>query len=75
VSGASLCEAIQTHGHRSVRYAPDRDELVRELARQAAPGDVIVALGAGDVNRLLGDLEQIILHGEMPRGGTDGEAS
>jgi DNA replication and repair protein RecF len=32
---------------------PDRAELAAELARLARPGDVVIALGAGDVNKVL----------------------
>jgi UDP-N-acetylmuramate--alanine ligase len=35
-----------------VVFEPDRDVAVRRLAERAAPGDVVLTLGAGDVTRL-----------------------
>jgi UDP-N-acetylmuramate-alanine ligase len=34
-----------------------REELAERLAQAAAPGDVVIALGAGDINRVLSSLE------------------
>jgi UDP-N-acetylmuramate--alanine ligase len=53
ISSERLAQAIAEHGHQAVRYLPRRAELVSELARVARPGDVVIALGAGDVNKLL----------------------
>jgi UDP-N-acetylmuramate--alanine ligase len=54
ISSERLAKAIAEHGHGAVRYVRDRAELAAELARQARPGDVVIALGAGDVNKVLG---------------------
>jgi UDP-N-acetylmuramate--alanine ligase len=54
ISAERLAQAIADHGHHSVRYLRDRGELAQELARLAEPGDAVIALGAGDVNRVLG---------------------
>jgi UDP-N-acetylmuramate--alanine ligase len=54
ISSELLAKAIAEHGHGAVRYVRDRSELAAELARQARPGDVVIALGAGDVNKVLG---------------------
>jgi UDP-N-acetylmuramate--alanine ligase len=53
VSAAALATAIARHGHPAVRYVADRAELAQELARKARPGDVVIALGAGDINKIL----------------------
>jgi UDP-N-acetylmuramate--alanine ligase len=63
VSSDSLARAIAEHGHHAVTYQPDRSELVRQLAAEARPGDCIIALGAGDVNRLLRDVETLLVAG------------
>jgi UDP-N-acetylmuramate--alanine ligase len=54
ITSELLAKAIAEHGHGAVRYVRDRSELAAELARQARPGDVVIALGAGDVNKVLG---------------------
>jgi UDP-N-acetylmuramate--alanine ligase len=60
VSGEALARETARHGHRSVCHVADREELCERLAAAARPGDVIVALGAGDINRILAPLEQRI---------------
>jgi UDP-N-acetylmuramate--alanine ligase len=58
--GRELAEAIGAHGHHAVRYVSDREELVQTLCRQAQPGDVVIALGAGNINRILAEIEQVL---------------
>jgi UDP-N-acetylmuramate--alanine ligase len=53
ITSEQLARAIAEHGHGAVRYVRDRAELATELARLARPGDVVIALGAGDVNKVL----------------------
>jgi UDP-N-acetylmuramate--alanine ligase len=53
ISSEKLAKAIAEHGHGAVRYVRDRAELAAELAKMARPGDVVIALGAGDVNKVL----------------------
>jgi hypothetical protein len=48
-----LAKGVQDHGHHAVRYVHDRGELTSRIARAAQPGDVVIALGAGDINRIL----------------------
>lgn len=57
---AHLTEAIRKHGHHAVRYVPDRSEMVRALARGAQAGDVLISLGAGDINKILKPLAEEI---------------
>jgi UDP-N-acetylmuramate--alanine ligase len=54
ITSERLAQAIAEHGHGAVRYVRDRAEVAAELARLASPGDVVIALGAGDVNKVLG---------------------
>jgi UDP-N-acetylmuramate--alanine ligase len=54
VSAERLVRAITEHGHHAARYVADRSELAAQLADVAQPGDVVIALGAGDVNKVLG---------------------
>jgi UDP-N-acetylmuramate--alanine ligase len=53
ITSQTLADAIAQHGHHSVKYAPDRAAMSAELARIARPGDVVIALGAGDINKIL----------------------
>ena len=75
VSSQALAKAIQAHGHHSVRYVADRAELAQALAAAASPGDVAIALGAGDINRVLStlgaDIRALAARGGSPakRGG------
>lgn len=53
VSAEALARAIAEHGHRAAHYVADRAALSAELAQAARSGDVVIALGAGDINRIL----------------------
>ncbi len=55
-SGRALAEAIRRHGHRAATHVSERGELAAELAAEARPGDLVIALGAGDINRVLGEV-------------------
>ena len=68
ISSQHLAEAIAQHGHHNVKYAPDRAAMSAELAREARPGDVVIALGAGDINKIL----SVVGSGLRARGGTGG---
>jgi UDP-N-acetylmuramate--alanine ligase len=61
ISGEALAMAIESHGHRNVAYVRERDELAARLAEAASPGDVVLALGAGDINRVLPRVEEKIV--------------
>jgi UDP-N-acetylmuramate--alanine ligase len=52
VNGELVAEAARRSGHRNVLYCPGWNEAPALLAEHVQPGDVIVTLGAGDVNRL-----------------------
>ena len=52
ISSAALLEQIQGYGHRDARLLPGPDDVLAYLKETAAPGDVILTLGAGDVWKL-----------------------
>ncbi|HEY6560687.1 MAG TPA: UDP-N-acetylmuramate--L-alanine ligase [Polyangiaceae bacterium] len=56
ITSERLASAIAEHGHHRVRYVAERADLAEQLAREARPGDVVIALGAGDINRILKDV-------------------
>lgn len=50
ISGQTLAEAIRSHGHRDVSYHEDVSSLAEALSLEVKPGDVLLTLGAGNVN-------------------------
>jgi len=73
VDASRLAEAIARHGHHAVRYLSDRAELAAALARSAEPGDAVIALGAGDINKVLNDAKAAIL-ARQTEAGEEGQA-
>jgi UDP-N-acetylmuramate--alanine ligase len=52
VTGELVVEAARQSGHRNVAYCQHWREVPPVLAADVAPGDVVLTLGAGDINRL-----------------------
>ena len=52
VSGDMLVSEAKASGHRSVFYCSEWEEAERRLAEEVAPGDLVITLGAGNINRL-----------------------
>ncbi len=61
VSAERLCEAMSEHGHHSVTLVPDKNDLPERLMHLIRQGDVVLTLGAGDINRVLADLKQRLI--------------
>jgi UDP-N-acetylmuramate--alanine ligase len=53
ISAEKLVQSIREHGHHGAHYVADKLTLPEVLAEATRPGDVIIALGAGDVNQAL----------------------
>jgi len=53
-----MASALTHHGHRSVHTVDDLDAAVDHLADVVKPGDVVITLGAGDVNSCCGALAE-----------------
>ena len=51
VDSDALVEGLRAHGHRMARPVSDLDELCRSLRDLAAEGDMIIAMGAGDITK------------------------
>jgi UDP-N-acetylmuramate--alanine ligase len=49
-SGEALANAIRAHGHHDVHYVADKHDLASRLLETVRPGDLVITLGAGDVN-------------------------
>ncbi|MEO8801318.1 MAG: Mur ligase family protein, partial [Polyangiaceae bacterium] len=59
ITGATseaLAAAIRAHGHHAVRYVPDKKNVMSALRDIVEPGDMVIALGAGDINASVRDL-------------------
>jgi UDP-N-acetylmuramate--alanine ligase len=56
ITAAALADAIRAAGHKHVVYLSTLQEGINYLLREARPGDAVLAIGAGNVNRALGEL-------------------
>ena len=60
VSGELMARALREHGHQRVHYVQDKDELPSFLHKIVMSGDVVIALGAGDINKSVRDLRALL---------------
>lgn len=51
VDGQTLVAAATSAGAAGVRYVADLDSVAAEVAAETRPGDVILTLGAGSIDR------------------------
>ncbi len=51
IDAAALAEGVRAHGHRMVRTVTDLDDLCDGLRDLAAPGDLVICMGAGDITK------------------------
>lgn len=49
-TGQALADAIRAHGHHHVRYVADKKQVGAALLEEIKPNDLVIALGAGDIN-------------------------
>ncbi|TMA25885.1 MAG: UDP-N-acetylmuramate--L-alanine ligase [Deltaproteobacteria bacterium] len=59
VSGGRLFEAVKACGHRDVAFA-ERGELARRLRERLREGDLVIALGAGDITHACEELLELL---------------
>jgi UDP-N-acetylmuramate--alanine ligase len=60
ISAEALAAAIRAAGHRHVVYCRTLQESSAYLLREAGNGDAVLAIGAGSVNRALGELALLL---------------
>jgi UDP-N-acetylmuramate--alanine ligase len=60
VDSARLAKAMRDHGHRDVTYIPRREDVAAHLARTARAGDIVITLGAGDIQLSCAELLALI---------------
>lgn len=58
----ALVQAIKDSGHKDVTYIPKREAVAKHIADLARPGDLVITLGAGDIqlscNEVIEELER-----------------
>jgi UDP-N-acetylmuramate--alanine ligase len=59
-TGEELADAIRAHGHRAVSFVADKKKVASALAEVIEPGDLVIALGAGDINASARELLAIL---------------
>ena len=60
VDATALSEGLRAHGHRMVKTVESAADLAANLRDLAAPGDMIVCMGAGDITKWAGGLGEAI---------------
>src|SRR5580700_1290162 len=60
ITGEILSEAISTAGHKNVVFTSTMQAGMEFLYREARPGDAIMTIGAGSVNRVLDQLAMLL---------------
>ena len=56
VSGQALFEEVSQFGHRDVHFEPDLARIPGLVASLAQPQDIIMIMGAGNINRIVPDV-------------------
>ena len=60
IDAAALAEGLRARGHRMVKTVDSAADLARNLRDLAAPGDMIVCMGAGDITKWAAGLADAI---------------
>jgi UDP-N-acetylmuramate--alanine ligase len=60
ITAAALADAIRAAGHKNVVYLSTLQESIEFLLREARSGDAVLTIGAGSVNRALGELAMLL---------------
>jgi UDP-N-acetylmuramate--alanine ligase len=65
-TGEALAEAIHRHGHHAVKFVHDKKNVAQALRDVVEPGDIVIALGAGDINASARELLAMLSPGGKP---------
>jgi UDP-N-acetylmuramate--alanine ligase len=52
VTGRLVADSVIKAGHKKVEYMPDKTKIPGYLKDKLSPGDIVIVIGAGDINRL-----------------------
>jgi UDP-N-acetylmuramate--alanine ligase len=58
IRGETLCNEIRLHGHKNVIYEPDLDKIADRVVDISLPEDIILVLGAGNINKVIPEIIQ-----------------
>ena len=67
VDSHALVEGLKARGHRAVCAVDDVDDACRQLRDIAAPGDMVICLGAGDITKWAAKLAEGIASARATR--------
>jgi len=56
ITAQKLAQSIREHGHHDVTYVADKRAVPDELEKRVERGDIVIALGAGDINAAVREL-------------------
>jgi UDP-N-acetylmuramate--alanine ligase len=65
-TGEALANGIRAHGHRAVSFVKDKAQVARALYDLLEPGDLVIALGAGDINASARELLELLSQEQGP---------
>ena len=60
VTGALVAEAAERSGTPEVFYVADRNKVAQTIADLACPGDLVIVMGAGDIEQVGGELVALL---------------
>ena len=60
VSSEALVRLVREAGHPDVSYVPRREDVAGELAGQARPGDLVITLGAGNIQLTCNEVIELL---------------
>ena len=60
VHSGIIAQAMQKAGFAAVEYIPDLNEMSGRLAQASKPGDLVITMGAGDIDRAAEELVQAL---------------
>ncbi len=64
VTGQALYEEIRQFGHKNVLFEPVLKNIPEKLSRLLEPGDMLLVLGAGNVNRIIPEVINLLEGGK-----------
>ena len=63
ISAATIVEKLHALGHKNAQYCGPREAAAQSAAQQAADGDAVVVMGAGDITETAAELVEVLRHG------------